>query len=452
MKCIESIKGWFRKESQRAVFDRSLSANPLREFVYLDEVSLCSLLSSKKGEMTTTTSRQESKSVENESRDTLSIGHSNVGKIEGTSRFQTRNSSTLQTAKKATVQSWFRELDKLKGIRLLETVQQVEPFKNVEEFQKCLNPSVCIKDENLKRGELVEFRVRLSTDPIFHIVTLMSEFKGMAKDFPEMMGGHGELEQLADVEGISLVLQRLLAGLIPVRAKVLDYAVVNMEGEEHIVHIDAITDLEVDAKPFEIVCVTELDAYWKDIRRVLFSDAEFTMLARISKSGLQTVWTPIKLADLMKGLVPDLSQQLNSATSLLFNSERAMVPQTDNAATLRKALTIYSEYLFNEVSEKISIDDKSFVNTQIAELEISEQTASLQKAAFVKVNNLFSKFTELEITSQQDVEFREQARSASGLSHFRSLQVETQAVLESPSENEQEDKHLLDVEVIAMYW
>lgn len=452
MTYLERIKRWFSKKTPRAIFDRILIDNPLREFVYLDEVSLRSLLSSKKGEMTASTSNEVSQSVENESKNTTSLGGANIGKLEKISRFQTLNSSTLQTARKATVQSWFRELDKLRDIRLLETVQQVQPFENTQDVLKCSNSSVCVKDEELKRGKIVEFRVRLSTDPIFHLVTLLSEFKGMATDFPDMMGEHGGLEQLAEFEGISLVLQRLLAGLIPVRAEVLDYAVIELENAKYVVHVDAIAKLGIASEPLEIVCVTELDAYWKDIRRVLFSDAEFTILARVSKTGLQTIWTPIKLADLMRGLVPDLSEQLNNATSLLFNPDSPLAAQTDNESALRASLMIYSQCVLDDVDSKISDNEKALIELQIAALEISEQTVLLQKDAFLDVRELLSKIVKVDISPQKDLEFREHARNSAGLPYFKSLQSGAQIAPASTSDNAQKDKFLLDVEVVAMYW
>jgi len=452
MRCVELVKKWFSKKTSQAVFDRSLIDNPLREFIYLDEVSLRSLLSSKKGEMTASTSNEVNRLVENESQNSAILGNSSIGKLEESSRFQTRNSSTLQTAKKATVQSWFRELDKLKNIRLIETVQQVRTLENLQQVGECSNLSVCVDDQKLKRGEIVEFRVRLSTDPIFHMVTLFSEFKGMATDFPEMMGEQGGLNQLSEIEGINLVLQRLLTGLIPIRAEVLEYVVIEMDNKNYITHVDAIADLEIDTKPLEIVCVTELDAYWKDIRRILFSDAEFTMLARVSKTGIQKHWTPIKLADLMSGLVPDLSKLLNNATDVLFNQDHSLAETPENSAKLRASLRLYSQNVLDKFGKNISIEEKSNIEAQISLLEISDQTTVSQKEAFLKVGELLSQFLEKDISPQEDLELREIARASAGLEYFQSLQPETEVVLESAVDEIEEDKHLLDVEVIAMYW
>ena len=100
----------------------------LREFVYLDEVSLRSLLSSQKGEITDGVSDQVARSREAEIGAVVNASVATVGGAEVTSRFQTSNSSTLQTSRKATVQSWFRELHQRADIRLIGLPEEVDQF------------------------------------------------------------------------------------------------------------------------------------------------------------------------------------------------------------------------------------------------------------------------------------------------------------------------------------
>lgn len=456
MSWLKRIKGWFSKEPANAIFDRSITDNPLREFIYLDEVSLRSLLSSKKGEMTSSTSKEVTETFEDEYRNSAGVGASGLAKAESTSRFQTRNSSTLQTAKKATVQSWFRELDKIRGIRLLETVQQVKPFANKNEISRCLNTSVSIEASKLKRGEIVEFRVRLFADPIFHLVTLVSEFKAMAEDYPDMMAATGGLKKLNEIEGISKVLQRLLAGLIPVRAEVLDYVVVDISGIEYLTHVDSIQGLDIERRSLEIVCVTELDAYWKDIRRVLFSGAEFTMLSRVSRTGLQEKWTPIKLADLLGGLVPGLSEQLDGAARLLFDSAPPQQVGVDDADILRDALSNYADAFLLEVEANVSDAQRADIGEMIANIEIVGHSVKSQKEAFKTVKEWLLQWSEENIDPQRDLELRQKARTSSGLPYFNSLKdrqsttTATDKVAKAAAADD--DRRFLDVEVVAMYW
>lgn len=451
MNWFNKVKSWLEIKRHKAVFDRSVSNNPLREFIYLDEVSLRSLLSSQKGEITSSTSEEVTKSFEGEYRSSASMGSDKVGKGELASRFQTRNSSTLQTAKKATVQSWFRELDKIRGIRLLETVQQVRSFAEISKLSTCSNPSVSVNTANLKRGEIVEFRVRLAADPIFHIVTLASEFKAMAEDYPEMVAVNGGLKQFNEIEGISKVLQRLLAGLIPVRAELLDYVVVEVEGKEYLAHVDAVQGLNIQQRPLEIVCVTELDAYWKDIRRVLFSNAEFTMLCRVSKNGLQKKWTPVKLADLLAEFVPDLTEQLNNAAEFIFNSSRSQKHRVDEEVTLRAALSIYADAFSFELEDNVPQSVKDDVRSLIDSLEVDDKSVTYQKAAFKTVADFLSDKLGKSIDPEKDLLLREQARMSVRLPYFKSLTPNPAVTPSTPAKKTDENRYL-DVEVVAMYW
>jgi len=208
------------------------------------------------------------------------------------------------------------------------------------------------------------------------------------------------LKQLSEIEGISSILQRLLAGLIPVRAEVLDYVVVNIEGTEYIVHVDAIKEINIESKPLEIVCVTELDAYWKDIRRVLFSEAEFTMLARVSKTGLQTKWTPIKLADLMSGLVPDLTEQLDIATRAIFDQDNSSSLESQESNKLLATLIDYTQLLIDESGDEISANNRDLIEKEVTELDIPDQPATSQRKAFLKARELVSQFVKQDISPE----------------------------------------------------
>lgn len=448
---LKWFKRWIFRVKPRATFDREVVKNPLREFIYLDEVSLRSLLSSKKGEMTSTTSTEVSESVEAEVRSSASAGNASVGKAEFGSRFQTRNSSTLQTAKKATVQSWFRELDKIPNLRVVETVQQILPFGDKSEIAACDNRSVSVKAERFERGDVVEFRVRLAADPIFHLVTLVSEFKAMAEDYPSMMNGNGGLRQFEEIEGITRVLQRLLAGLIPVRALVLDYVVVNIESAEYVVHVDALNGLDIDHEPLEVGCVTELDAYWKDIRRVLFSDAEFTMLGRVSKRGLQKTWTPIKLADLLKKFVPDLSKTLDQATRVMFDAGARGAVSSERQPPLRDALNHFVAGFSDEVSVVFTEAQQHEINHEISKLENAGPSISEQSEALKALSKFLSELSQQDIEPQKALELREGARMAANLPYFGATNGPAVQAAAQPDHSFKEER-FLDVEVVAMYW
>ena len=427
---------------------------PLREFIYLDEVSLRSLLSSQTGEMTDTTSKQIAGSHEVEVGSSAAAAVPQVGSSELKSRFQTSNSSSLQTSRKATVQSWFREFYSIPNLRLVEPSSEICNFSDTTELTDSRNTSTIIKSNDLERGKLVEFRIRLAPDPIFHLGTMVSEFTGMAEDYPGMFTANNALETLNEVQPINRILQRLLAGLIPVRAEAIDYSVIDIDGIEYIVHRDSIAGLNLIEKPLVIVGVTEHLAYWKDIRRVLFSEAEFTALCRVSRSGLQPSWTPVKLADLFRDLVPDLVEQMNAAGKSPFLATPAANKAVDaDDECLVRALNLYKSEILSEAGKELSADQEFKVDNEIFSQLPLAKTASGQRAAFRAVKEVLTDLVGIQLASPADLELRERCRQLSGLRILPTLNRDAPAADLVPANAlDVQEPRLLDVDFVAIYW
>lgn len=427
----------------------------LREFVYLDEVSLRSLLSSQRGEMTDSTSESSADAVQAEVSAALGANPGLVAKAELGSRFQTSNSSTIQTSRKATVQSWFKELHSLPGLRLIETAEPTAPAVDIETLKSTVDTSLLVQSGALRRGALVEFRVRLKADPVFHLGMLVSEFSAMAEEYPDMFSASNSLAALREVRPINKILQRLLAGLIPIRAEAVDYSVVVLDGTEHVVHRELIEGLDLEARPLQIVGVTEHLAYWRDIRRVLFSEAEFVLLGRLARDGLDDTWTPVKLADLFQDLAPGLVEQINAAGRAPFGASQFVPPDAPAESQLGRALRAYSRSILEVGGKKLPKGKRETVEARIAELETRTSSVSSQRAAFRAVRTLLEELSGVDVDPTLDLQHRDAARTESGLPLFPTLrsEVATPAVPPAPTTAEVADgPRLLDVEVVAIYW
>ncbi|MBL4761013.1 MAG: hypothetical protein JKY80_09275 [Mariprofundaceae bacterium] len=448
MKIFNWMKFW-RNSSSVATPD-----DPLREFVYLDEVSLRSLLSSQVGEVKDSTSKQTSDTLGVDVGSTVSAGIPQVGRSELISRFQTSNSSTLQTSRKATVQSWFRDFYKIKNIRLIEPVPAADAVSNLEELAAIKETSKVIKSSDLTRGELVEFRVKLAPDPIFHLATMMSEFSGMAEDYPEMFSEKNALKALKEAQPVNKILQRLLAGLIPIRAEAIDYVVVEIDDVEHVVHRSVVSGLNLDEKQLEIVGVTEHLAYWKDIRRVLFSEAEFTILCRISRDALHNSWTPVKLADLFKNLVPGLVEQINSAGDSMFDDAQTE-NGTENSSEkiFLHALNVYKGAILRETGKELPEEQEEQVFQEIIAQRAKVISVSTQRDAFSVIKSRLEGIVGATVDATKDLELREAAREKAGLPLIPSL-IQPAGIIDHPQLQEHGDTEtcMLDVEIVAIYW
>lgn len=424
---------------------------PLREFVYLDEISLRSLLSSQIGEVTEGISQAVVDGSLNEAQGTAGA-NSPIFKAEMGARYQTTNSNTMQTSRKASVQSWFRELHARAGLRLIEPATGVTALPTVEALKSVQSTSVVIKASDMQRGALVEFKVRLKADPVFHLGTVVSEFAGMVEDHPDLMTSNLSLETFNEGLLVNKILQRLLVGLVPVRGEVIDYRSVEVDGVEYVAHVDALEGLDLDFRPLEIVGVTDQFAYWKDIRRVLFSDAEFTLLCRVSRTGLQSTWTPVKLADLFADLAPGVVEQLNEAGRAPFMPKPKAQASDPRELRLMAALELYVAAVVAHSGGTLTDDQKAQVNQRIYETGDRMGSATAQRSAFAAVAARLFEVADIRADPETDLELRERARIVSGLPLFPSLESKDSAALEPHLQIERSNTRLLDVEVVAIYW
>ncbi|SHV67555.1 Uncharacterised protein [Mycobacteroides abscessus subsp. abscessus] len=453
-----SAASWWQRLFRRkpAVVPNQTTADPkrpdLREFIYLDEVSLLSLLSSQNGEVTDSKSEQASEGSEASIDATAGVSPGVIAKAETTSRYQTNNSSTIQTSRKATAQSRFRDLHSIDGLRIVEPIVVGTPAKDIESLKKIDTLSELASEAELHRGKLVELRVKLAADPVFHLGTMVSEFTSMAEDYPEMFAAEGGLATLQEVQPINKILKRLLAGLVPIRAVAVDYVVVEIDEVKYLAHKQLIEGLKLKNQPLEIVGVTEQEAYWKDLRRVLFSEAEFTVLARISQSGLQESWTPVKLADLFTDVTPDLVEQINAAGRVPFSRASSKPVESAPDAKLAAALLHYVDSLLHEVSWSLEPDQEEAVAQRIAELKSRSATVSDQTSAFSLITSFVLELVGGELDSARALELRTAAREAVGLSLFPASSSLSHAAPTAPEPKEGDEPLLLDVEFVAIYW
>lgn len=449
------IVSWVRDRlpwNRRRKVTQSADVRPLREFIYLDEVSLRSLLSSQTGEVTDTRSEQSSEGTQLNFDSAVGFKAPGFSKADLESRYQTSNSSTLQTSRKATVQSWFGELHRIDGLRLIEPGHDGATFANLTELLATEDNSVITTANNLQRGALVEFRVRLRADPIFHLGTMVSEFAGIADETPEMFGGSGALQQLATFMPINRMLQRFLAGLIPIRCEALEHVVVAIDGIEYVVHRNSLAGLELSSRPLEIVGLTEHLAYWKDLRRVLFSDAEFTILGRVARTGLQDVWTAIKLGDLFRVIAPDFDEQIAAASKTLFGRAGGSISLNVNELALHQALYLYRDQFLNAVGTTLSPEQDSLLISEIERLLPRASSATGQRSAFQLVHDMLTADTATIIDPADDSAMRSQARDMSGLSLFPAMSNSTVTIGGDQTTDDHQMARLLDVEVVAIYW
>ena len=423
----------------------------LREFIYLDEVSLQSLLVSLHGELT------EKKSITDSTSNTRNVGGNidtnNLAplKLGFTAQYQSGKSSATQTETKATVQSWFRELyetPNILGVQPLEDDAQTITVKSSADIIPGDHPNYCIRSSELQRGTLVELKVALATDPYFNVVTSISEFFKLSENISDL-NGYSEIKWQIEL------LQQLLAGLIPIKAEILNYHALKVGDDTYLVHEDKVKVTEVSSSKIKVnlVGVTELSAYWKDIRRVLFSNQEFRILCRISRPGLVQDWNPIKLLDLFGSVFSQKEiHNLKETLKLLsYNVDAASTAETDNDANnkMRLALEEYIKSSCKHAGGEIGSDEVKGIIEEVLKGNFDEGSMGDRKVLYEKVDGELASL-DIDVPSDIRVTLREGSNKKAGLSHrlFTSAPSEAKKV----EEKSVAEELFIEAEIIAICW
>lgn len=454
---VKSFRGWRLTRRRKDDAEQIKKKLPLREFVYLDAVSLHSLLVSQTDTIPEAITQTISRADEAEliGSASASAGNDLVGKAEAraSARYQTSNSDSTQSSRKAVIQTLFKQLREQPLDFKLSPPEQVDALKEATDI-KGTSENVAAAASSFVRGDLVEVEVVLAVDPVFKLGAMMNEWSAMADEYPAMFSSHGTLGFLRESEPIMKVLDRFLTGLIPIRATAVNYVVVTIDGTEYVVHKDAVTTLEIETQPLFVTGVTEHLGFWKDIRRVLFSDARFTILSRVARDGLHDKWTPVKLADLFSEVAPDFVDQINAIRSPTAEDGATVTANAQNLA-LAKALTHYRLTIAPENATWRDDHQQEFA-ALIAHASTGATDAIAQREAFDCVREqVISQFGVDGPSPDADLKARQDARSAAGLELLPTSQVLVQST-NAPSGIAAEDARtpgrILDTEVIAIYW
>ena len=155
--------------------------------------------------------------------------------------------------------------------------------------------------------------MELEADPIFRMASVITTLRELMEDNEEIFG-HAVSAQLPQMRAIAQLLDGLLVGLVPIRGRLADYTSVSLCGQDVLIHNSILHQISPEARPETqtayVVGVAERDLFWKDIRRVLFSNAKYTVFCRLATEGLADRWHPVKVADVLAGIVPKFDEMI----------------------------------------------------------------------------------------------------------------------------------------------
>lgn len=286
-----------------------------REFIYLDEVSVVSLLAGLQGEIKETVTNTLSRTEDHNFGATLGAAKAGAS-VE--SRLGTSRISTNEVVRRALIQSTFRDLWRRDVGVLLHDISGIKrrarkPIHSYRDLENALprlkKAKIAVPLSDIHRGDIVEMDVKVEADQFFKMIT-------MGTTILDLMNGRGDLFGISDsdireVAPMIEVLRELIVGLVPMRGIATSHSVVEVAGEQVAIATELLgNEVREGAKPLELVGFAESDSFWRDLRRTIFSGSTFTVYARAEGPILTSPWSPIKIADLLESLSPALRDEV----------------------------------------------------------------------------------------------------------------------------------------------
>ena len=452
----------WRRQWRRKRAARKQEAAPLREFVYLDEVSVFSLISSRLGPVATEFTATESSSLTGELTGTTGVS-AGLLKSEIKSRSEATRTQGTQVLRKATVQATFKELyEYVKGGFVLRPTTDAPPdLRNVRDLRTALEGSRtdgwATPVSDLARGRLMEIEVELEAEDIFRVGAVVGTFLELFQEAPELLGPDVR-EQFREVLSVNAVLNKLLGDLVPVRGRAIDYVTVRAAGQDWVVHRQVLRQLSEDwateAQALDVVAVAEASLFWKDIRRVLFAGSRYSLLCRIGRGGLHDDWTPVKLVDVVREFVPEMAEQIGAAgQNLLAAASRgraAALQGGDSDARMLEALQMYGRTLAAQHDKDW---DPAFITGDILQADGARTWATVeeQRPPFEILTRRMQEILNIDPSRELVATLRHQALAQAGLVPLAGPAAGQDSAQAVPGPGEPLAR-ILDTELIAIYW
>jgi hypothetical protein len=431
--------------------------------VYLDDVSVYSLVASRLGPIAAEFTETETRSLQSEVASSVSVS-AGVAKSDVRSRMQSGESQGSQVLRKSIVQTTFKELYELEEDTLAMTPMSADldapEIRSVADLEAAARRSAfdgwIVNPKRMARGQLLELEVDLDAEPVYRMSAVVTAVLEIMQDI-ESLGTEG-YGQLTEVHFVNRILEKLLAGLVPVRGRAVDYGVVVLEDTEWLVHRRLLSRLRNDnslrAYPLYLVGVAEQALFWKDIRRILFSGSRFRVLSRLAQDGLRKSWTPVKLVDVLRSAVPDLALQVDiaSRTALAALGEAAASEQSAERKRqyMREALIEYARLLANHYGRDIAKGE--LIDSGLPSADHCNSYGSLKgrRDAFKAITRHLEQSLEIESDPLVAAQYRAAALVDAGLS--LDGEVLPLAAPEGSLTPGFSDERFLDTEIVAIYW
>lgn len=394
---------------------------PLREFIYLDEVSVVSLLASLTREVTE--ARTDIDMTENRKRwrFRLKAALSHLPVVGGGSASRETVSvdrDTEEVVRRSQIESKFDEL-------YAETSPHLQL---TEKDTKSGFPA-----SNLSKGGLLEVDVEFSGHELFHYYKAFQYLIDVAED--------AEYE-FDDQEKQAIELMGSLFGdQIPVVGELENYVLVDGAIQEK----DENVDVE-DAESIWIAGTLDPEMLWQEPSQFLYEENKFTAYVRVSEAQIQKDWDPIKLTRVIKSISKPIGNQLSSVIDAAFSQAKegfdtSELEEDDPDSIVTDHHNEYFDYIEEDGNMSLSSDRRE----ELLVTAYSETTIQPDESEYELETRLLRVLTQV-VEDEEDVDLDHDT-----LAQRRSGIVDNEESV-TDSDSNTSKRNYLEVSFVAVYW
>lgn len=443
-----------------------------REFVYLDETSVTSLVAARHGSVPESFKDTLSATSSSDAGTSLTLPSTPAGPGVGMStRSASSRTTSQEVVRRTVVQGTFRSL------RIGDTDLRVSVEDQPDRPKPAAIPTAkalahllpklekqhrAARTQDLLRGDVVEVQVELSPEWSYQFTAAVSSMIDLVEGRAEMFGI--EESAVGEVQRVLELLSRLLVDLVPIQARVTSHRLVVVDDVSWLVDVSMIAAgsvLDRDASEVHLAGVTELPLYWKDVRRVLFAGSAYSVYARLSRPGIQTSWSPVKLADVFNRFLPEVGDQIRELP-YFFDNARSVADRVEGPSVsevLRdKGLVPFgrdlSQLVSRNISEELLLEAATNAAQSVATPE-ELQDVGIVRSAFEKVVTAVEAFPSLTESTEPTRINRDLVRTLREVHQtVARLTFRNELATAGEPETNEEDApaNLLEAEVVAIYW
>ena len=407
--------------------DSEEDKNSLREFIYLDDVSVTSLLASiSRGVPTSLTEKNMTKKSK---KGELSVEPYGVG-VKGQNENITKSST--EVVRKFVAQSQFSEL------------LRVGDYTNLTNGGK-----EKISVDELKRGGILEVEIELRAYFLFHLYKFSDYFFELYERIPQ-----SQSESMQKTQELMKLVKTLFPEEIPVVGKVKSYKYV--EDDNEVVCCENLS--ENQGSNFSVVGTLKPDMLWQNPNIFLYEENTFTAYCRISEGNIKEQWQPLKLTKALNSLFPKLGNQFSSQVNQIkeeFNSSsQENINRNDTPEVTNDALKDYLEELEEDQGLNLESNTKEEIIENVTSQNYPDNIQGTIRA-FRKLTNLTREKVDTELDQDAIVSIREgflKEENNTSNEFFNFEQGNKPEVNSKLSKELEQEQNSLEVNFIAIYW